>query len=197
MPATTPNENGLSNVFALARALSRSGKVKVSRKERLQLALVELRDRIYQEFVGVAKSWRVSAQELRRDYSYAYPVPALGEPDALCLEKACHETVSFLRCDIGRSADEYGVPSDLMELVVVDWLVADLMGKERTPTAMFIRTADGGYGGLKDLRLPTAWSAVTAFRRRFPKTVQDGVLCGAGPGLLEQGAAGTGEKEKS
>lgn len=54
-------------VVVLARALGRSGKVKVSRKERLQLALIDLRDRIHGEFVRVAKSWQVSAQELRRE----------------------------------------------------------------------------------------------------------------------------------
>jgi hypothetical protein len=59
-----PDEHKPSNVFVLARAMSGSGRFRVSWKERLQLALVELRDRIQGEFVKVAKGWQVTAQEL-------------------------------------------------------------------------------------------------------------------------------------
>ena len=126
------------NIYVLARALCSEGKVRVSRKERLTLALVELRDRIRQEFVKVAKDWQVPAQELRRDYSYAYPVPAPGEPDPLCLENACEQVIVDLRSSIVSCAEQYGVPDDLVESVLVSWLVSDLAGKERAPAGAFM-----------------------------------------------------------
>jgi hypothetical protein len=89
MATSGPDEHEPSNIYVLARALIRDGKLKASRKERLTLSLVELRYRIGKEFVKVAKDWQVSAQDLRVDYSYAYKVPAPGAPDVLCLEQAC------------------------------------------------------------------------------------------------------------
>lgn len=138
MAAQNTSNGELRNIYVLARELCNEGKVKVSRKERLTLALVELRNRIRGEFVKVAKDWQVSAQELRRDYSYAYPVPAPGEPDLLCLEDACEIAIGDVRCRVTSLAENYGVPDDLLESMLISWLISDQMGKERAPVAVFV-----------------------------------------------------------
>jgi len=125
-------------VHILARALRENGKVSCSRKQRVICALVELRDRITDEFLMVAKDWQVSAQELRRSYSYAYPAPALGAPDLLCLEHACEGVMTGLRNEIRTYAEQYGVPDDMVEGILVDWLASDHMGTERAPVAFFM-----------------------------------------------------------
>jgi hypothetical protein len=115
-----------------------NGKVSGSRKQRVSCALVELRDRIKDEFARVAKDWQVSAQELRRCYSYVYPAAAPGAPDLLCVEHACEDVMMSLRSQIQTYAEQYGVPDDMVEEMLVDRLVSDHMGTERTPVAFFM-----------------------------------------------------------
>jgi len=124
--------------------MCRDGRVKVSRKQRMTLALVELRDRVRNEFLKVAKEWQVSSQELKRDYSRAYPIQPVGAPDLFCLEDACHDVMRTLRCEIGVYAEHYGVTDDVLEAVLLDWLTSDVTGRERTPLSCFIKQTEGG-----------------------------------------------------
>jgi hypothetical protein len=167
MQARDSSEGETSNIFALARALCRDNKLKVSRKERLTFALVELRDCIRNDFVKVAKGWGVSAQDLRRDYSYAYPVPAPGAPDSLCLENACEEVLHYLRSEIVSSAERYGVPDDVLERLTVDWLVSDQMGNERTPGAFFLDDSQGKGVEIEE-RLPSVLATLAHIKERAP-----------------------------
>lgn len=144
-----------SGIHALARRLCNEGKVKVSRKERLTLALVELRDRVREEFVTVAKGWQVSVSELRRDYSYAYPVPAPGAPDPYCLEDACEMAFADVGSRIVSCAQSYGVPDDLLRDMLISWLISDQMGKERAPVAVFVPGCQGGANEPEDRLPPT------------------------------------------
>ena len=145
----------LTGIYVLARALCNDGKVKVSRKERLTFALVELRDRIRAEFVKVAKDWQVSSQELRRGYSYAYPVAAPGAPDPFCLEDACELAFADVSSRIVSCAESYGVPDDLLRDMLISWMISDQMGKERAPVAVFAPGLQGGAnepeGGLPSM----------------------------------------------
>ena len=136
MPTSKPDD--LERVYVLARAFCRNGTVNGSKEQRLICALVELRDHIKEQFLKVSKTWQVSAQELRRYYSYAYPASVPGAPDPLCIEQACEGLMFSLRSNIQTYAEQFGVPDDLLEQMLVDWLVSDAMGKERAPSRFFI-----------------------------------------------------------
>src|SRR5579859_1374480 len=133
-----PFDRRSDRVHVLARAFCRDGTVSGTRKERLTCALVELRDRIQEEFKNVAETWHVAAQDLRGCYSYAYPASVPGAPDPLILERACEEVMRSLQHEIRIHAEQFGVPDNLVQEVVVDWLVSDAMEGPRTPTAYFI-----------------------------------------------------------
>ena len=142
MPDKTVGEPHATCAYVLARAFSRDGTVSGSRRQRLTCALVELRDRIKEQFLRVSKDWQVSAEELRRCYSYAYPFSPAGAPDPLCLEQACEGLMVALRSDIQAFANQFGVPDDLLESMLVDWLVSDAMGTDRTPSALLAPDED-------------------------------------------------------
>jgi hypothetical protein len=141
-----------TRAYVLAKVFSRSGKVRASRKERLACAFVELREQIRDEVLKVAKNWHVSAQDLRRDFSYAYPDPIAGQFDVLWLEHACEWVIVDLRCSIQKNAQDYSVPDDVLEKMLVDWLVADAKGSQRTPAKFYIPELEGG--ALKDAHRP-------------------------------------------
>lgn len=138
MPSTNRQDDERNRFYVLSRAYCRNGTVNGSKEQRLICGLVELRDRIKEEFLKVAKSWHVSAAELRRYYSYAYPASVPGAADPLCLEQACEGLMMELRSRIVNYAEQYGVPDDLLETMLVDWLVSDAIGKERGPSAFII-----------------------------------------------------------
>jgi hypothetical protein len=124
--------------YLLPRAFRQNGKANAPRKERLACAFVELRQRIKDEFLKVAKDWQVSAEELRRSYSHEYPP---STPDLLCLEQGCEGLLLELRSSIQTYAEQYGVPDDMLEAMLVDWLVSDRIGTERTPARLFSEAA--------------------------------------------------------
>lgn len=154
MPTPNPRDQERSDVYVLARALCKKGVVNNSRKKRLTLALLELRDRIMGEFLQVAKDWQVSAQQLRHNYWRAYPFPNLGAPDVICLEHACEAVMVSLHYEILRSAKEYGVPDDLVQAMLLDWMASDAEGRDRTPSALFIPKAKKWEREVPDDRLP-------------------------------------------
>ena len=172
---TAKDSNEDRRVYVLARAYCRNGTVNGSREQRLTCALVELRDRIKEEFLKVAKSWQVPAQDLRLCYSYAYPASAPGAADPLCLEQACEGLMLALRSDIQTYAEQYGVPDDLLEALMVDWLVSDAMGKERTPSASFIPAeevrSEGAASDAED-RLPSVSELIAARPREAGATLE-------------------------
>ena len=171
--ATAKDNNEDRRVYVLARAYCRNGTVNGSREQRLTCALVELRDRIKEEFLKVAKSWQVSAQDLRLCYSYAYPASAPGAADPLCLEQACEGLMVALRSDIQTYAEQYGVPDGLLEALMVDWLVSDATRKERTPSAFFIPAdevrSEGAASDAED-RLPSLMELIAARPREARAT---------------------------
>lgn len=138
MVNTKPKEYEANHIYVLARAFCREGTVSGTRKQRLTCALLELRERIKEQFQQVSKTWHVSAEDLRRCYSYAYPASVPGAPDVLILERACEDLIRALRHEIQTHAEQFGVPDNLLEAMLVDWLVADEMGSQRTPSAFFI-----------------------------------------------------------
>ena len=172
---TAKDSNEDRRVYVLARAYCRNGTVNGSREQRLTCALVELRDRVKEEFLKVAKSWHVSAQDLRLCYSYAYPASAPGAADPLCLEQACEGLMVALRSDIQTYAEQYGVPDDLLEALMVDWLVSDAMGKERTPSASFMPAdevrSEGAASDAED-RLPSVTELIAARPREAGATLE-------------------------
>jgi hypothetical protein len=155
MSVENSHDEGPGHAYVLPRAFSRNGTVSGSRKERLGCAFVELRERIKDDFLKVAKDWQVSAEELRRNYSYAYPAPAAGEPDPLCLENACEGLMLDLRCRIQTYAEQFWVPDNVLEAMLVDWLVSDRMGTERAPARFFIgETCGSSEAAPKDTEDP-------------------------------------------
>lgn len=54
------------------------------------------------------------------------------------LEGACEDLIRYLRQEIQTQAERSGVPDDFLEGMLVDWLVSDAMGIQRTPSALFI-----------------------------------------------------------
>jgi|SRR5580693_8177155 hypothetical protein len=77
---------------------------------------------------------RVLLQELFAEY--LRNLPELPEPediDFLRLQKAGEGVLFSLYSEVGVFADHYQVPGDLLWDLVVDWVVADHMGTERTP----------------------------------------------------------------
>lgn len=165
-----PFDRQSDRVYVLSKAFSRDGTISGTRKERLTCALVELRDRIQDEFKTVAETWHVAAQDLRGCYSYAYPASLPGAPDPLILERACEEVMRSLQYEVGIQAEQFGVPDNLVQEVVVDWLVSDAMESPRTPTAYFIPkellapTTASGDANPKDV-LPSAMRLMAAKRR--------------------------------
>jgi hypothetical protein len=133
-----------SYAYLLAKVLSPNGKVRASRSERLTCAFVELRERIKDDFAKVAKDWQVPAQELKRSYFGVYPDLGPGKTDLLCLEQACEGAMIDVRTAIRTYADHFGVQDDLLEAMLVDWLVSDRMGSEPTPARFFIPEAAEG-----------------------------------------------------
>lgn len=152
-----PFDRQSDRVYVLSKAFCRDGTVTGTRKQRLTCALVELRDRIQDEFKTVSRTWQVAAEDLRRCYSYAYPASTPGAPDPLILERACEEAMRCLRHEIQKNAEQFGVPDDLLEEILVDWLVSDAMEAPRTPTAYFIPpelvapTTESGDANPKDV----------------------------------------------
>jgi hypothetical protein len=145
----TSKRGGLEpdHAYVLARALlGHDGNMSVPRRERLGCAFVELRERIKEDFLKVAKDWQVSSEEVRRLYSEVYPAQGAGEPDLLCLEHACEGVMLDLRSSIRNYAEQYAVPDDLLETRVVDWLVSDHMGSERMPVRFLIPETEGSQG---------------------------------------------------
>jgi hypothetical protein len=140
-----------TRAYVLARVFSRNGKVRASRKERLASAFVELREGIRDVALKAAKNWQVSVQELRRDFSYAYPDPIAGQFDVLWLEHACEFVMVDLRCSIQRNARDYWVPDDVLEKMLVDWLVADAKGGQRTPARFYTPEPEGAPRPLQSL----------------------------------------------
>jgi hypothetical protein len=166
---TTDRHHEPDYVYALSRAFSHDGTVNASREQRLCCALVELRDRVQEEFLKVSKNWQVAAQDLRRCYSYAYPASEPGEPDPLCLELACKGVMTDLRSSIHSWSKQYGVEDGTLEEMLVDWLVSDAMGKERTPSAFFMpETGNGTQAAAGDPvgKLSSVWELIVPRPRR-------------------------------
>lgn len=138
MSATGPKEYRSNRAYVLARAFCQNGTVNGNRQQRLTCALVELRDHIQEDIQKLSRQWQVAANDLRRCYSYAYPASVPGAPDPLILERACEDLMRDVRYDIQNHAEQSGVPDNLLEALLVDWLLADENGGERTPTASFI-----------------------------------------------------------
>lgn len=183
MPSPNRFEESERRFYVLARAYCRNGTVNGSKEQRLTCALVELRDRLAEEFLKVSKSWQVSAEELRRCYSYAYPNSAAGAPDPFCLEQACEGVMIDLRSAIQNYAKQYAVPDDLLEKMVTDWLVSDAMCSERTPSAFFIPEMEVAREDEAD-KLPSVMDLV----RARPRGGESGD--GGAEGRGEQAAGG-------
>lgn len=130
-----------SYAYVLAAVLRRGGMNAASREDRLACAFVELRERIKEDFSKVAKDWEISTQELRRRFWHVYPVANDEVPDMLSVEQACEGVMHDLRCNIQTYAEQYYVPDDLLEAMLVDWLVSDRMGSDRTPPRYFVPEA--------------------------------------------------------
>jgi hypothetical protein len=184
MPAEKDQRERRGYAYVLPQAFRRNGTVVGTRKERLACAFIEVRDRIRKEVVEVAKEWQVSAQELRRDYSYAYPPHAADEPDAFNLEHACEGVIRDLRCNIQTYAEQFWVPDDLLEAMLVDWLVSDQMGWERTPVRFFVPEEEGSAGTAQRV-------AQTERPGERPRSIQRLLAARAGDGVPgEQSQAG-------
>jgi hypothetical protein len=71
---------------------------------------------------------------------------AIEEPeeiDPACVEKAGEGVLHSLYCDVGVFSDTHRVPGDLLWSVVVNWVVSDHMGVERTPVKSLISEKEG------------------------------------------------------
>jgi hypothetical protein len=64
------------------------------------------------------------------------PIPEQIDP--ICLGQACMQTIRQLYCEVAVSADHFEVPGDVLWDVLVQWIVADHMGWDRTPPHFFI-----------------------------------------------------------
>jgi hypothetical protein len=172
MSTTNSHDDEGDHFFVLARAYCRNGTVHGSREQRLTCALVELRERIKEQFLKVSKTWQVSAQEVRRWYSYAYPNSVPSAADPLCLEHACEEVMRDVRSTIQNYARQYAVPDDLLETMLTDWLVSDAMGTDRTPSAFFIPETEVASEDAED-KLPTTMELLKARPREAGATGEE------------------------
>jgi hypothetical protein len=75
------------------------------------------------------------------------PVPEAEDVDPLRLQKAGEGVLFSLYSEVGVFSDHYDVPVDLLWGLVVDWVVSDHMGTERTPVEFLIP----GKGGREQL----------------------------------------------
>ena len=66
------------------------------------------------------------------------PVPEDQDVDILGLQKAGKGVLFTLYSEVGVFADVYDVPADLLWVVVVDWIVSDHTGRQRTPVELLV-----------------------------------------------------------
>lgn len=73
-------------------------------------------------------------------------LPELPEPedvDPLRLQKASEGVLFSLYSEVAVFASQYDVPGDLLWDVVVDWVIADDLGRDRTPVELFMPEKGG------------------------------------------------------
>jgi hypothetical protein len=66
------------------------------------------------------------------------PVLEVEDVDHLWLQKAGEAVLFSVYSEVGVFADDYEFPVDLLWGVVVDWVVSDHMGTERTPVEFLV-----------------------------------------------------------
>jgi len=66
------------------------------------------------------------------------PVLEAEDIDPLRLQKAGEGVLFSLHSEVGVFADHYDVPADVLWSLVVDWVVSDHIGTERTPAVFLI-----------------------------------------------------------
>lgn len=84
------------------------------------------------------------------------PIPELSqELDPLSVEKAADGILFELYHEIQSYADQYDLPGETLWKVVVDWMVSDQMGWERTPVAILVPNEDDANKGGCSPQLPS------------------------------------------